>query len=95
MNRNAGNKYPVNYDRLIAFLESSYGNENIIEKAKSFTENTKALIDLLTDVYVYVDDRYTKSRLTRIRNLLLNKNTPNNKNYIDTCEESSYSDANY
>lgn len=63
-------KYPLDFDKLVAFLESTRGKSNIIEIANMFTSDLETLKDMLTDIYKYLTNRSIKYKITRIRNQL-------------------------
>lgn len=80
------NAYPINLDKFKDFLLSSFGNTNLLEIAKTFTENTNGLILMLDDAYGHADNRTLKSRITRIKKKLLN---PKENDSASTSEEST------
>lgn len=66
------NTYPINLENFKDFLLSSYGVTNLLELAKTYTENTNGLIMMLDDAYGHVNNRTLKSRITRIKKKLSN-----------------------
>lgn len=83
--------FPLNFDKLVAFLESSHGCENIHDTAHMFTNNTESLSNMLTLIYPTLENRHAKSRITRIRNLL-NSNV-NTTSLQDNDDSSSIYDT--
>ena len=63
-------KYPLSYDQFRKFLVNTRGKSNVIETARSYTSDLRALIGMLADTYVHLNERNIKNRITRIRNIL-------------------------
>lgn len=83
-------KYSLNHDKLVAFLQSVRPGENVQEVADMYTNRTDSLANMLTDIYTHITDRNTKCRITRIRNLL-NSADPNK--VITHSEDSEMSES--
>lgn len=81
------NKHPISYDKFLEFLEITYGKskDNIMKIALTYTNDREALHNMLTDTYGYIDDRSLKSRITRIKKILIN---PEDSSIDNPSEES-------
>lgn len=83
--------FPLNFDKLVAFLESTHGCDNIHDTAQMFTNSTESLSNMLSLIYPSLENRHAKSRVTRIRNLLMSK--ANVKSLNDKDDSSSVYDT--
>ena len=84
-------KYPISYNKLREFLVNTRGKSNVIETALMYTNDLKSLHVMLTDVYVHLNQRNIKSRITRIRNIL-HENDENVSGFL--TDDSSHADDN-
>ena len=59
--------FPLDYKTFTEFLHSTYGKSNILDIAKTYTNDIPALIKMLAQLIEYIEDRKLKSRIKRLR----------------------------
>ena len=59
-------KYPLDYEKLVHFLASSYDKKNIPEITTRFAQDIASVIQMLYDVKERVTTCNLKNRITRI-----------------------------
>ena len=81
---NNSDDYILNFSQLCSFLLDTHGISDILSVSRNYTTDNLSLVKMLDDIYSYLTDRNIKSRITRIKNKLLNLPTD-----ITTDEEST------
>lgn len=75
-------KFPIGFEKLVEFLDESYGKSNISEIALKYTTQISSFINLLAATQDYIQENNLKNRIKRIVKRL------NDVNYITTDDES-------
>lgn len=60
--------FDITFEQLVDFMENSHGSPDPLSISLLYTNNTPALLDMLTKIYPFITHRGTKSRLTKLRN---------------------------
>ena len=82
--------YPLSHEKLIKFLFCTYNKSNIPEIALDFTENTAALISMLSDIQDLTNNNNLQSRIKR---LIIRLNSSLNVLRSNDEESSSVNDS--
>ena len=84
--------YPLTYDKVTEFLYSTYNKSNILEISLDFTEETPALINMLSDIH----DLSTNNNLqNRIKRLIVRLNDSLESSASDEEGVSSITDSDF
>ena len=73
-------KYPLDFENISQFLSATHGKSDIIDVAHKYTADIPSLINMLTEIYGFLQDRNIKSRITRIKNRIQNSITDETTN---------------
>ncbi|KAJ8678185.1 hypothetical protein QAD02_013972 [Eretmocerus hayati] len=89
---------PMSLENLEEFLFKSHGSPNVVEIARSYSDDSSATKDLLSDTRGHVENRSLKGRLTKILkeidNAILGKTAPDDdsssmdEDYLDPINSS-------
>ncbi|KAL3269253.1 hypothetical protein HHI36_008333, partial [Cryptolaemus montrouzieri] len=60
--------FVLDYDQITDLLQNIEGSISIIQ---NYTQNYAALLDMLTKIYPFAKERYGKTRITKLREILL------------------------
>lgn len=83
-------KYPLDFENISQFLSATHGKSDIIGVAQKYTADIPSLLNMLTEIYSFLQDRSIKSRITRIKNRIqdsiTDEVTNDNMNFTDESE---------
>ena len=89
--------FTLNYSEFLDFFIKSYNNTNLYQDAQKICSDMNHMIQIIEIVYLHVEDRSIKVRLTRLKNKLNSqtkcysaeeKNTENDTDYTRTDSDS-------
>lgn len=75
---NSPDKYILTYEKFLHFIENAPNAKDKQSFANEYTDDIPKLIEMLQDLYKYLNDGKAKNRFTRLINKLTINNTPQN-----------------
>ncbi|KAJ3622440.1 hypothetical protein MTP99_002949 [Tenebrio molitor] len=64
---NNSEQYPIDFDQMVEFMEKVSGETDILALVRSFTNDTKGVINLLHDVTTWSPTRASKTSVEKYR----------------------------
>lgn len=58
-------KFVINFDQLVSFLENTQGNADILAEANRYTPKTNLLIDMIYNIYPHLTEKSIKTKCTK------------------------------